>query len=93
VAKKKVVVIPGDDAAPEAVFASLDVMRALEADIEFNEFPTGEGWVRGETEQKVRAAIDSSDSTLFGSTSGKTGGISYLRWASRLTPTSGRAAS
>ncbi len=79
-AKKKVVVIPGDDAAPEAVFASLDVMRALEADIEFNEFPTGEGWVRGETEQKVRAAIDSSDSTLFGSTSGKTGGISYLRW-------------
>jgi len=80
VAKKKVVVIPGDDAAPEAVFASLDVMRALEADIEFNEFPTGDGWVRGETEQKVRAAIDSSDSTLFGSTSGKTGGISYLRW-------------
>jgi isocitrate/isopropylmalate dehydrogenase len=80
VAKKKVVVIPGDDAAPEAVFASLDVMRALEADIEFNEFPTGDGWVRGETEQKVRAAIDSSDSTLFGSTSGKTGGIGYLRW-------------
>ncbi len=79
-AKKKVVVIPGDDAAPEAVFASLDVMRALEADIEFNEFPTGDGWVRGETEQKVRAAIDSSDSTLFGSTSGKTGGIGYLRW-------------
>ncbi len=79
-AKKKVVVIPGDDAAPEAVFASLDVMRALEADIEFNEFPTGDGWVRGETEQKVRAAIDSSDSTLFGSTSGKTGGINYLRW-------------
>jgi isocitrate/isopropylmalate dehydrogenase len=80
VAKKKVVVIPGDDSAPEAVFASLDVMRALEADIEFNEFPTGDGWVRGETEQKVRAAIDSSDSTLFGSTSGKIGGISYLRW-------------
>jgi isocitrate/isopropylmalate dehydrogenase len=80
VAKKKVVVIPGDDAAPEAVFASLDVMRALEADIEFDEFPTGDGWVRGETEQKVRAAIDSSDSTLFGSTSGKTGGIGYLRW-------------
>ena len=79
-AKKKVVVIPGDDAAPEAVFASLDVMRALEVDIEFNEFPTGDGWVRGETEQKVRAAIDSSDSTLFGSTSGKTGGIGYLRW-------------
>jgi len=43
VAKKKVVVIPGDDAAPEAVFASLDVMRALEVDIEFNEFPTGDG--------------------------------------------------
>jgi isocitrate/isopropylmalate dehydrogenase len=79
-AKKRVVVLPGDDAAPDAVFASLEVMRALEVDIEFNEFPTGEGWVRGETEGKVRTAIDASDSTLFGSTSGKTGGINYLRW-------------
>src|SRR5713226_9961782 len=77
---KQVVVVPGDDAAPEAVGPSIDILKQLGCDIEFVEFPPGERWVRGETEGKVRAAIDSSDSTLFGSTSGKTGGINYLRW-------------
>ena len=51
-----------------------------EADIEYIEFPTGEQWVRRETEAKARDAIDPSDSTLFGSTSGKTTSITYLRW-------------
>jgi isocitrate/isopropylmalate dehydrogenase len=58
-------------------------MRALRADIEFIEFPPGEQWVRGETEKAARSAIDASDSTLFGSTSGKTGGIGYLRWGKK----------
>jgi 3-isopropylmalate dehydrogenase len=83
VGQKKVVVLPGDDEAPQTVFAAMEVMRALEVDIDFNEFPTGESWVRGETEKTVRAAIDASDSTLFGSTSGKTGGIGYLRWGKK----------
>jgi isocitrate/isopropylmalate dehydrogenase len=80
VATKKVVVLPGDDEAPQTVFAALEVMRALKLDIEFIEFPVGEKWVRGETDKAARAAIDSSDSTLFGSTSGKTTAINYLRW-------------
>jgi isocitrate/isopropylmalate dehydrogenase len=80
VARKKVVVIPGDDAAPEAVAATLAVLKPLRLEIEYVEFPPGEQWVRGETEARVRAAIDSSDSTLFGATSGRTGGIGYLRW-------------
>jgi isocitrate/isopropylmalate dehydrogenase len=80
VARKKVVVIPGDDAAPEAVAATLAVLKPLRLEIEYVEFPPGEQWVHGETEARVRAAIDSSDSTLFGATSGRTGGIGYLRW-------------
>jgi isocitrate/isopropylmalate dehydrogenase len=80
VASKKVVVLPGDDAAPEAVSATMNVLRALKLDIEYIEFPTGEHWVRKETEAKARDAIDHSDSTLFGSTSGKTTSITYLRW-------------
>jgi isocitrate/isopropylmalate dehydrogenase len=77
---KKVVVLPGDDAAPEAMEPAMSVLRALELDIDFIEFPPGERWVKGETVARVREAIDASDSTLFGATSGKTQGIGYLRW-------------
>ena len=77
---KKVVVLPGDDAAPETVAAAMEVLRALAPDIEYVEFPPGEQWVRGKTAIDARAAIDASDSTLFGSTSGRTVAIFYLRW-------------
>jgi isocitrate/isopropylmalate dehydrogenase len=80
VANKKVVVLPGDDAAPEAMAATMDVLHALELPIDFIEFPPGEKWVRGETDKRAREAIDASDTTLFGSTSGKTTSIMYLRW-------------
>lgn len=82
-ANKKVVVLPGDDTAPETVYAALDVIRALEVPIDFVEFPPGEEWNRGETDKAAKAAIDSSDSTLFGSTSGKTNAIGHLRWGRR----------
>jgi isocitrate/isopropylmalate dehydrogenase len=74
------VVLPGDDTAPDTVAAAMAVMRALDVPIEFVEFPPGEEWIRGETDKAARAAIDQSDSTLFGSTSGKTNAIIYLRW-------------
>ncbi len=77
---KKVVVLPGDDAAPEAMEPAVAVLRALELDVDWIEFPPGEQWVKGQTVAKVREAIDGSDSTLFGATSGKTQGIGYLRW-------------
>src|ERR1700675_2808273 len=79
-ANKKVVVLPGDDAAPEAMAVTMDALRALELPIDYVEFPPGEKWVRGETEIQARKEIDASDSTLFGSTSGKTTAITYLRW-------------
>ena len=79
-ANKKVVVLPGDDAAPEGMAATMEVLRALRAPIDYIEFPPGEKWVRGDTDAKARKAIDESDTTLFGSTSGKTTSIGYLRW-------------
>jgi len=80
VSSKKVVILPGDDAAPETVYAAMEVMHSLALPLEFVEFPPGEQWVRGETDKAARAAIDASDSTLFGSTSGKTTAVTYLRW-------------
>src|SRR5208282_2613987 len=79
-ANKKVVVLPGDDAAPEAMSATMDALRALKLPIEYVEFPPGEQWVRGQTDAAARKQIDASDTTLFGSTSGKTTAITYLRW-------------
>src|SRR5512135_1011265 len=79
-ANKRVVVFPGDDAAPEAMAATMEALRALELPIDYVEFPAGEKWVRGETDMAARKAIDESDTTLFGSTSGKTTAITYLRW-------------
>jgi isocitrate/isopropylmalate dehydrogenase len=77
---KRVVVLPGDDAAPEAMAGTMDALRALKLPIDYVEFPVGEKWVRGETDAAARKAIDASDTTLFGSTSGKTTAITYLRW-------------
>ena len=77
---KRVVVLPGDDAAPEAMAATMDALLALNLPIDYVEFPVGEKWVRGETDAAARKAIDASDTTLFGSTSGKTTAITYLRW-------------
>ncbi|HVN64305.1 MAG TPA: isocitrate/isopropylmalate family dehydrogenase, partial [Candidatus Binataceae bacterium] len=47
---------------------------------DYIEFPPGEKWARGDTDAAVRRAIDDSDTTLFGSTSGKTTAIMHLRW-------------
>jgi len=80
---KRVCVIPGDDAAPEAVLPSLGVLRSMELDIDFLELPSGEeGQAKyGDRWGEVcREAIDSCDTTLFGSTSGKTPALGYLRW-------------
>src|SRR5260370_24188214 len=82
-ANKKVLVLPGDDAAPEAMAATMDALRALRLPIDYVEFPPGEKWIRGETDAKARKAIDESDTTLFGSTSGKTTAITYLRWGNQ----------
>ena len=82
---KHIVIIPGDDAAPEAMAPTVQILKGLSLDITFTEFPSGEEGVkqygsRKAFEAALRGAIDQSDSTLFGSTNGTTGGIGYLRW-------------
>ena len=82
--RKRVVVIEGEDAAPEAVRASLSVVDRLGLDIEWIHPPVGQ---RGLDHcgsvfpDEARDAIDRSDATFFGATSGKSApALFYLRW-------------
>ncbi len=81
---RRVAVLPGDDAAPEAVHAALDVLQSLELPIEWVVLPDGEMLARdmapADAEKLVREAADSCDTVLFGATSGKTPGVGYFRW-------------
>lgn len=80
---KRVCVIPGDDASPEAVLPALGVVRGLELDIDWVVLPSGEEGTAQHGErwaQVCRDAIDACDTTWFGSASGKTPAIAHLRW-------------
>ncbi|MEN8184292.1 MAG: isocitrate/isopropylmalate family dehydrogenase, partial [Myxococcota bacterium] len=81
------VVIEGEDAAPEAMRPSLEVVQQLGLPIEWLHPPVGE---RGLAEcgspfpPEARRAIDQSDATLFGSTSGASApALFHLRWGRR----------
>ncbi|MBI3302459.1 MAG: hypothetical protein HYZ72_10355 [Deltaproteobacteria bacterium] len=65
---KHVVIIPGDDAAPEAMAPTVAILKHLALDLTFTEFPRGEEGVkrygsRAGFEQALREAIDRSDTT------------------------------
>jgi isocitrate/isopropylmalate dehydrogenase len=83
-ARKRVVVIEGEDAAPEAVRPSVALLDRLGVDIEWIHPPVGLAAQakHGSTfPDEARRAIDASDATLFGATSGPSGAaITYLRW-------------
>jgi isocitrate/isopropylmalate dehydrogenase len=79
-----VVVIEGEDAAPEAIRPSVALVDGLGLGIEWVHPPVGQ---RGIDESgaafpdEAREAIDASDATLFGATSGlSAGALFYLRW-------------
>ncbi len=80
---RRVCVIPGDDSAPEAVLPALGVLKVMELDIDYTVLPAGEegqaahghGWY-----DFCKQAIDATETTLFGSTSGKTPALGYLRY-------------
>src|SRR5215831_11131007 len=82
--EKKVVVIEGDDASPEVMRPSVEMLEALKLPIRFEHPPVGdEARAKfGSTFPEVaRQAIDNSDATFFGSTSGaSTAALFYLRW-------------
>lgn len=81
---KKVVVIEGEDASPEAVAPTVELINRMNLGIEWVFAPVGE---KGEAlygngfPEEARKAIDDSDSTLFGATNGKSAmALFYLRW-------------
>lgn len=81
---KTVVVIPGDDAAPEAVYPTVDLLRKLGLEIDFT-FPLyGDSAVKSHGSvfpEETRQAIDNADATLFGAgSSSSTSIVQYLRW-------------
>jgi isocitrate/isopropylmalate dehydrogenase len=82
--RKRVVVIEGEDAAPEAVRPTIALVDRLSLDIEWVHPPVGEsGLARCGSlfPDECRDAIDASDATLFGATSGKSApALFYLRW-------------
>lgn len=84
---KKVVLIPGEDAAPEAFHPTVELIDQLELDIEWIRPPVGEVGIRDMDDPfppEAKAAIDDSDATLFGSTNGiSVRAIRYLRWGLR----------
>ncbi len=83
VSRKLVAVVPGDDAAPEAVSASMSVLEAMDLPLEFDLLPPGSELAEmPETEREnfVNERLDAADTVLFGSTNGTTPGIQHLRW-------------
>ncbi len=73
--RKSVVVIEGDDASPEAMQPTVDVLKSLSLPIDWH-YPD-----HGALLPEVKAMIDASDTTFFGSTSGASGAaLFYLRW-------------
>ena len=85
--RKQVVLIEGEDAAPEAMRPTVDLIEALGLDLEWVRPPVGDAGLarHGSTfPDEAREAIDRSDTTLFGSTSGKSAlALRYLRWGKR----------
>ncbi|MEZ5263990.1 MAG: isocitrate/isopropylmalate family dehydrogenase [Acidimicrobiales bacterium] len=84
--RRTVCVIPGDDAAPEGVRASMRVLEALALPIDWDVLPTGAelaGLEPAERERFVHERIDAADTCLFGSTNGTTPGVTYMRWGRR----------
>lgn len=71
---KRIVVIEGEDAAPEAMRPTVALLERLDLGLE---------WLRPDVTdfEACRRVIDGSDATLFGATSGRSAGaIFYLRW-------------
>jgi isocitrate/isopropylmalate dehydrogenase len=84
---KRVVVIEGEDAAPEAVRPTVELIQRFDLPIEWIQPPVGEeAFTRHGSlfPPEAREAIDRSDATLFGATSGKSAlALFYLRWGKR----------
>ena len=81
---KRVVAIPGEDAAAEAFSATMALLENFSLDIDWSYPLVGAAAIQMHGEAfpaQARAAIDESDAALFGATSGASAGaLFYLRW-------------
>ena len=81
---KTLAVIEGDDAAPEAMRPVVALLESLNIGLHWLYPEVGEDAERragSPFPAEAKAIIDGADTTLFGSTSGKSGAaLSYLRW-------------
>src|SRR5215831_14641083 len=84
---KTVVAIPGEDAAPEAFHPTVALIDGMKLDIKWVYPPVGLPAKASHGKMfppEAKAAIDASDATLFGSTSGPSSpALFYLRWGKR----------
>jgi 3-isopropylmalate dehydrogenase len=84
--KKKVCVVKGDDASPEFVLPTVEILEGMKLGIEFLWPATGEEGVQkygSPFPPEAKKAVDEADCTLFGSARGMAGGLGYLRWGKR----------
>ncbi len=82
---KKVCVVAGDHAAPEAMWPTVGILEGMGLGIEFSKPLTGIEAVKkyGEGQglpEEAKKAIDEADTTLYGAGGGITPGTSYLRF-------------
>lgn len=79
-----VCVIAGDDAAPEVMRPTVDVLQRLAPDIRFVEALSGRAALESYGDvfpDETRRAIDAADCTLFGASGGPSRSVLwYLRW-------------
>jgi isocitrate/isopropylmalate dehydrogenase len=83
---KKISVVKGDDAAPEVVVPTVQVLEGMGLDIEFLWPLTGDEAIAkcGETfPESARNILDEADCAIMGSTRNIIGVHGYLRWGRR----------
>jgi len=83
-ANKQVAVFMGDDASPEVMAPTVDLLRNMDLGIDFIEPVVGQAAKKAYGTlfpDEAKAQIDAADATFFGSTSGdSTPVLFYLRW-------------
>ncbi len=84
---KRVIVFDGDDASPEVMIPVVSLLESMRLPIQFMRPLVGADAKRKSGHvfpQETKRAIDTSDTTFFGSTSGaSTAALFYLRWGKK----------
>jgi isocitrate/isopropylmalate dehydrogenase len=84
---RRIALVPGEDAAPEAFEPTVELVDRLRLDIEWVRPPVGAPALESHGSlfpDEARRAIDAADTTFFGATSGPSAAaLFYLRWGKR----------